>query len=977
MLKTHQWTGGFRARAASLLLGLTAICAFGATPKRVLILNSFGRDVAPFRGVVLSFRTRLARELGESVDIYEAPLDMARSADGGFEAHFVDFIEHGYPGGGLDLVVPVGGPASRFAAQYRERLFRDTPIVFTAVDPRLLPTGALQTNATLVTQTLDLRGMMEDMLQLQPETTNIVVVFGTSPLEKFWVEESRRQWQGWTNRMNFTWFDSLSLAQVQEKTQKLPPRSFIFFGLLLMDAERVPYDNDMPLKTLHSTANAPIFGVFKSQLGFGAIGGRLYQEHQLGDQAAKVALRILQGEKVGEIAPQINGSPRPEYDWRELRRWGVKLDRLPAGSLVEFRERTVWDLYRGSILIAIAVCLGEAALLVLLVAGRRKRRRAEQALRESEERFRSLLEQAPEAVFVYDVDQDRVLVTNAQAERLMGCSRQDLVACGPQRFYTPDQPDGEPVARSFRENIERALRGDSVVFERTICNVLGHRLHCEVRLVRLPAGKRKLVRASFIDISEHKRHEAELRALAERYQAMTSATNSGFWEVDNRGKILLVNDRSCELYGYSKAELLARSLGDIEAVEGPAEIAAHLAAIMLAGQARFETKHRCKNGNVLDVEVSTTYQPSSDTFLAFHTDITARKQSESELRKNEERLRLVMDANSEGVWDWNIPSGRSVFSPSYCRMLGYEPEEFATDFSSWKKLVHSDDFERVNQAHADHFHNHKQFCVELRMRKKSGDWCWILSRGTVVERDSEGHAIRMVGTHQNITAHKLAEASLQDLTGRLIAAQEKEQTRLAKELHDGLCQSLALLAVQLEVFAQRPPAGPDQVSRLLLEFSARTKEFSGEVHRLSHGLHPAKLEQLGLAAAIAGFCREIHAGGVIVVSFTSNQVPRALPPDLTLCLYRVTQEALQNVVKHSDARRATVDLAMVGSEITLNIVDDGGGFDPGFKSGHTGLGLISMRERVRFVGGRISVESKLGEGTRVSVRVPCSKGRAV
>jgi ABC-type uncharacterized transport system substrate-binding protein len=332
-------------RAGSLLLSLATLCASAAAPKRVLMVNSFGRDIAPFNVVDSAFRTTLARDLGP-VDIYEAPLDMARFADSGFEAHFVDFIENGFSGRSVDLVVPIGGPAAKFVVQYRERLFRETPILFTGVDPRLLPRDALKTNATLVTQKLDLPGMIEDILQLQADTTNILVVFGSSPLEKFWLEECRREWQGFTNRVSFTWLDSLSLEQMQERTQKLPPRSFIFFGMLLRDAARVMYDNDEPLKALHRTANAPIFGCFRSQLGLGTIGGRLYQENQVGMKAAQVALRILRGERPGAIPPQIFGSAQPAYDWRELKRWGIQETQVPAGSDIEFREQTFWEMYR-------------------------------------------------------------------------------------------------------------------------------------------------------------------------------------------------------------------------------------------------------------------------------------------------------------------------------------------------------------------------------------------------------------------------------------------------------------------------------------------------------------------------------------------------------------------------------------------------------------------------------------------------------
>ena len=144
-----------------------------------------------------------------------------------------------------------------------------------------------------------------------------------------------------------------------------------------------------------------------------------------------------------------------------------------------------------------------------------------------------------------------------------------------------------------------------------------------------------------------------------------------------------------------------------------------------------------------------------------------RRKIENELRKSEERLRLVLEANSEGVWDWNIPSGHAVFSPRYSGMLGYEPDEFPKSYASWKELVHPDDFQRVNTAHAEHINEGKEFCVELRMRKKSGDWCWILSRGMVVERDAEGRAVRMVGTHLDITKRKQMEKELVESEARL------------------------------------------------------------------------------------------------------------------------------------------------------------------------------------------------------------------
>src|SRR5213075_1925406 len=142
---------------------------------------------------------------------------------------------------------------------------------------------------------------------------------------------------------------------------------------------------------------------------------------------------------------------------------------------------------------------------------------------------------------------------------------------------------------------------------------------------------------------------------------------------------------------------------------------------------------------------------------------------------------------SEGVWDWNIPSGEAYFSPRYSEMLGYAPQEFAKDYTSWKALVHPDDFERVHQAHLQHIQKGEEFCVEFRMRKKTVDWCWIRSRGTVVERDSEGRAIRMVGTHADVTGHKQTEARAQESERRLLLMADSAPMLIWVSGPDKLC----------------------------------------------------------------------------------------------------------------------------------------------------------------------------------------------
>jgi signal transduction histidine kinase len=214
-----------------------------------------------------------------------------------------------------------------------------------------------------------------------------------------------------------------------------------------------------------------------------------------------------------------------------------------------------------------------------------------------------------------------------------------------------------------------------------------------------------------------------------------------------------------------------------------------------------------------------------------------------------------------------------------------------------------------------------------------------------------------------------SQRELRALAGRLLQAQETERRRIARELHDDLSQRLALLAVELDLLGQRPP---DEVARLAVnvqELSAQVRELSSVVHDLSHNLHPAKLEQLGLVAGIRGLCKEQAQAHGLQVEFTPQPIP-PLPHDTALCLYRIVQEALRNVVKHSGARQARVELDKDADGVSLRIADDGAGFAPDGADCRGGLGLVSMRERLRLVGGTIAIDSKPSGGTRIAVHVP-------
>jgi signal transduction histidine kinase len=204
------------------------------------------------------------------------------------------------------------------------------------------------------------------------------------------------------------------------------------------------------------------------------------------------------------------------------------------------------------------------------------------------------------------------------------------------------------------------------------------------------------------------------------------------------------------------------------------------------------------------------------------------------------------------------------------------------------------------------------------------------------------------------------------LAGRLIAARESERRRIARELHDNLGQKLALLCIEIGSLSALTRVVPPALAEAIACLSERAKDIVSDVHCLSRDLHPPELELLGLSQAIAGLCRDMSSRFSVRIEFRESVGRPCVAAHTALCLFRVTQEALQNVVKHSGARAATVQLTQARQTIRLHVVDDGKGFADSSNDG-VGLGLLSMRERVRMAGGRIVIRSVPGQGTRVSV----------
>jgi signal transduction histidine kinase len=682
---------------ACLLVDLHAQNSSDARSRRVLALHVVRRDSPGFDD---TFRSVLREALVNRLDYYSEYIDLNRLGDPKYQSALSSYLHSRYVDDGFDLVI-ASGPAVVDFLNRDPSLFRGVPLVFTT-RPGLLGGP----NSTGIVSAIDLTSTLSAALAAEPDTKHVYVVSGVAPFDRLYAELFRAQRAMFADRVTFHDLAGLTLPDLERQVRTLPPDSIVFYVSVSDDGAGhtvMPLDAVEPIAR---AANAPVYSWHEDALGHGIVGGRLHSSVKDAQETARIALRVLRGEKPEAIPVATVDSYEYQFDWRQLQRWGINEARLPAGSIIRYREPSLFDQYRGYALAGVLIILAQGLLIGGLLIQHHRRRRAEAALRHSEMRNSAILRALPDLVFVIDRE-GRYVDYHARDRKLL------LVP--PEVFIGKTIKEVMPfsLADTLMEALERARTADEPIV-----------VHYE-----LPLDELRHFEARFV----------------------------------------------------------------------PAD-----------------------NGRVLSV---------------------------------------------------------------------------VRDVTESKRAI------EVNRA----------------------------------------------------------------LVGRIIVSQEQERQRIARELHDDLSQKIGLLNLEVDQIADEVAA--DTHRDRLEQVSSHIGEIAGDLTNLSHRLHPSRLQTLGLIESVRLLCSEISQRRQVNIEFSSSELPHAVDPRVSLCLYRIAQEALHNVAKHSQARDASVELTREGNEVHLQIADTGVGFDP-VTLEHAGLGLVSMRERVGVLKGDLVITATPGGGTRIGVRVP-------
>ncbi len=1138
------------ALGALLLLAAPSFCAAPAPPVEQpvkLLMLFYGDKDSP--ALVLfqnGLRARMEQGLNAPVWIYEESFDEAWLGHSrSYERTMESFLRDKYAKRGIDVVVPIGDYPLKYVQSRRKALFPDAKLMYVGWRS---PQSSIP-DATGLVLRLDLGPTLQVALAQNPGTHHVLLIAGATAVDRGMAQLMlssgvKYLHESHNDQVDLKILSPGTFAENRSALAALPPDTITVFVSYYGDSAGQAFVPARILPMLSTTMNRPMYGWANSFFGRGIVGGSLLDLEANGSAFGDLVLRVLHGERPGTI-PEVSGAlTRSMFDWRQMRRWGIGMDKVPAGSTVMNREYTVWELYKWQIIGLFGLVIGEAALLIVLIRlALAQRQHVKQLAHQSalaalvanlaaafmnlpQERVDAESERSLQRLLEF-LDLDRISLFEFSPEKLqlrLLCARSSIgVEQSPPIFDLHQYPwtaaqilQGMPIVASSlgqlpedASELKDLLRASGV---RSFVT-LPLRHHggtfatldfATVRNERLwnPELVQSLRTIADIFGSALQRKYAEEAAAdsSNRLAGVVESAMDAIIAVDSQQRIVVFNAAAEKIFGCRTEDALGQPIDRFIPDRFRAQHHAHISRFSETGVTN-RTMGTLgalwalrANGEEFPIEASISQVKTEghNLFTVIIRDITERVKAQEAMRETEGRFRLVANTAPVLIWMAGPDKLCTYFNQPWLDFTGRRLEDELGN--GWVQGVHPEDREECLATYTQAFDRRQPFRMEYRLRGHDGVFRWLLdigvprvnadgsfagyigscvdlserkhaeealrqseelkasildslsnhvvvvdARGIVVDVNDPGFnfgagapllQIRegtnyfdlcrsgtgaaaldgiqavfdgkrdyfemeyivhstpgqpcllmsvtplkgsdhgVVISHQDITERKRHEGAIQDLSGRLISAQEQERSRIARELHDDINQQVAMLAIELQQLQGSLPADFPEGREKVQALWEKTHLLSTEIQHLSHQLHSAKLEHLGIIAALRGLCSEFSEQHKIEADFQFRQVPPKLDSDISLTLFRVAQESLHNVVKHSHAKKVRVELVGSADEVLVRVSDDGVGFTA--NRHRTGLGMISMNERTRLVGGTFTVSSIPSLGTQVEAAIPLS-----
>jgi PAS domain S-box-containing protein len=681
-MKTKTRTAIFalsRSMAQALLLLLVVavpVVASDAVPvaekhKSVLLLFSEDSSLPTQAIIEQSLRSTLRNDSPVPLEVSSEYLGFRRTPVDAYEKELVSLLRRKYEGRKFDLIITVQPTALGVLLKNRPEIFPDTPVVFQVLDQRDVAGLNLGPNVTGVWGEINFKPNLDLALMLHPNTSKVVLLGGVSEFDKYWMARVQQDFLAYEGKLEFTYLIGLTIAEQQQALSSLPPHTIVVFVSTTRDNAGNNHYNPDFLRQISAASSAPIYGTTDGQLGSGIVGGSIVSFEAFGVQTAKLGLRILAGEKPQAIAP--HGVPNVVmFDWRELRRWGIDESRLPAGSIVRYKEFSVWELYKWRIIGAVALIILQALLIIGLLLNRSRRRQAEKdnerlaRLAEAERRrLDEVVSNVPgivwEARAEPGTDMRKAVFVSDYVEKMLGYSVEEWKSTPGFALMIIPEEDREQSTREAQALLESGKEG---VLQTRWVKKDGHLIWVESQMAPIidEAGKPVGLRGVTMDITDRRLAEESVRESEERLKQAISVARFGIFEHDHLTGILNVSPLTREIHAWGERDTptLEGLLAQVHPEDREMFIAAVGRAHDPAGDGFFAREYRIvvAGGNVrwVSARSRTLFEGGNGDRRPVRTigaelDITEHKEAEVALRAYAEEVnRLKNQFQEENIY---------------------------------------------------------------------------------------------------------------------------------------------------------------------------------------------------------------------------------------------------------------------------------------------------------------------------------------
>jgi two-component system, LuxR family, sensor kinase FixL len=940
--------------------------------KNILILHAHEANVPIFEKTDKGLSTALQSGGVPTRNQFFEYLDLRRNPSAEHRKLLVEQMRVRYSHRKFDMIITLFPEALHFVLHEDRTLFAGVPILALYLPLGIEPPTA-DRRIILHSVTLDMIGTLESALALVPSAKRVYVVSGTDEIDRKYEDQARRDFKKWEGRLEFRYLSHMRLEEMLATISSAPPETVIFFISLITDIAGKSYTSRDVVQRLSEISPIPIFGLYDSLLGYGIAGGLLASFEDTGTRAGQATLQLL-GAAHGpdQVSTVLDVPAVPMFDWRQLKHWGLSVDALPPGSIVLNREFTLWEQYRWQAIGAIVLLAAQGMLILALLVYRQRRRKAEETLRENEERLRLAMSAGELSVWSWDIPRDGIRVS-------------ELVGGMSAETPTAEIPYKDALAIVHPEDRERV---DAILQE-----ALRTGKDCEIEY-RIPqqdgtvqwissrggctydrAGTPLRMTGVFHDITEHKRSELALQESERRFRRMTDAAHMMVWMSGpdqgciyfNRSWLDFTGRRLEQEVGHGWAEGVHPE--DLERIVGAYSRAfdAHKAFQLEYRLRRYDGEYRWI------IDVGTPLYEDDGRFCGYLgscLDITDRKRAEEE----GQLLAAVVESSHDAIYSLGPDDRITSWNPGAEQLFGYaaaevkgQPVWFLVPLESHEATMRALKKVRAGEPVSD---------FETVRRRKDGTDIQVSIAGAPI-RSADGTIVGVSTTIRDVTERKRAEEEADRLRRELahmsrVTMMGELTASLAHELNQPLTAIVTNAhAGERYLAASVPPLG--EVAEILADVAADAQR-AGETIRRMRSLLKKDTTRFG-PLDVNEVIREVVALTQTDALIRHQPIELSLAPDLPPVRGdRVQlQQVLLNLVLNGmeamgaaapAARRLDIQTLRAGPAVHVGVHDQGPGIPPDkletvFESFFTtkasglGLGLAISRSIVEAHGGRI------------------------